>query len=88
MGKLKEGASWEELAKKNDLTPETTDFFSRNDYVPQIGYALDLQEAAFGLGENKRYPDDVFEYDKGVFVIRWNEHKGIDEKEYQEEKEK
>ena len=88
LAKLKEGKSWDDLAKENNLTSETTEFFNRNDFIPQVGYDQDLQEAAFNLGENKRYPDRVFKNKNGVFVIRWEDQKGIDEKKYQEEKEK
>ncbi len=84
--KLKEGADWEEVAKENGLKPETTDFFTRTDYISQVGYAPELQEASFGLGEDKRYADRVFENDQGVFVIRWEADQGIDEEEYQKKK--
>lgn len=88
LAKLKEGKSWGDLAKENILTSVTTDFFNRTDFIPQIGYDPDLQEAAFSLDENKRYSDRVFKNENGVFVIRWEDQKGIDEKKYQEEKEK
>ena len=72
------------------MKPETTDFFTRarQGLIPKIGYAPDLQEAIFSLDEDKRYPDKVFSNDKGAFVARWEEEKGIDEKQYPEEKEK
>ena len=86
--KLKEGKTWDDLVKENDLTPETTDFFTRTGTIPQIGYDPVLQEAVFSLDENKRYPDQVFENSRGVSVIRWDGQKGIDQQEYREEKEK
>lgn len=88
--KLHGGAAWDELAKESNLKPETTDFFTRarQGLIPKIGYAPDLQEAIFSLDEDKRYPDKVFSNDKGAFVARWEEEKGIDEKQYPEEKEK
>ncbi|UCF57197.1 MAG: hypothetical protein JSW15_01570, partial [Deltaproteobacteria bacterium] len=46
----------------------------------------DLQEAAFNLGERRRYPDRVFKNEKGVFVIRWEGRKGIDREKYEENK--
>ena len=87
LAELKGGRDWKGLAKERNLTPKTTDFFTRNDYIPQIGNAPDLQEAAFGLNENRRYSDGVFETDKGVIVIRFEERKGIDRAKYEEEKE-
>ena len=88
LGRLKGGESWEKLAKEMNLSPETTELFTRNDYISQIGYSPELQEAAFLTGENDQYPAKVFETDNGVFVIRWEGEEGIDEKKYQKEKEK
>ncbi len=87
LAQLKEGKNWDELAKKNQLTPKSSDFITRNDVVPDIGYNPGLQEAAFSLNENKKYPEDVLENARGAFVIRWEGKKGIDEKKYLEEKE-
>jgi peptidyl-prolyl cis-trans isomerase D len=86
LAELEGGKDWNELAKERNLLPKTTDFFTRNDYNPQIGYAPDLQEAAFRLREKKRYPENVFETDRGVFVIRFEGRKGIDMAKYEEEK--
>jgi peptidyl-prolyl cis-trans isomerase D len=88
--KLHGGAAWDELAKESDLESETTDFFARarRGLIPKIGYAPDLLEAIFSLGEDKRYPDKAFSNNKGAFVVRWEGEKGIDEKQYPEEKEK
>jgi hypothetical protein len=47
-----------------------------------------LQEKAFGLKEDKKYPDVIFENNAGAFVIRWEGYEGIDEKKYQEDREK
>jgi hypothetical protein len=41
---------------------------------------------AFGLSSDKRYPDKVFQNDKGVFVIRWEGEEGINQAKYEEEK--
>lgn len=87
LAQLKGGKDWKELAKKHELSPKTTDFFTRNDYMKEIGYAPDLQQAAFSLGENRRYPDHVFENERGVFAIRFEGRKGIDMAKYEEEKE-
>jgi peptidyl-prolyl cis-trans isomerase D len=88
LAKIKEGKNWDALAKESKLTLQTSDFFTRNDFIPQIGYAPDLMEEAFGLDKDKRFPDKVFENAQGVFVIRWEDQKETDEKKYQEEKDK
>ena len=87
LAELAGGKDWQELAKERNLTPKTTDFFTRNDYTRQIGYAPDLREAAFSLNENRSYPDGVFETDRGVIVVRFEGRKGIDMAKYEEEKE-
>jgi len=87
LAQLKEGKDWNELANQKQLTPKSSDYITRNDVVPDIGYDPGFQEAAFSLSEKKRYPDEVFENARGAFIIRWEGKKGIDEKEYQKEKE-
>jgi hypothetical protein len=84
---LKEGENWDDLVKKDNLKTETTEFITRNDVVPQIGYDQNFQEVAFGLNEQKKYPENVFENARGSFIIKWEGEEGIDEKKFQEEKE-
>ena len=88
LAELQKGESWDKLAKSKHLEPEESNFFSRQEPIPKIGYDPVLYELAFNLGKNKRYPDTIFENDKGAFVIRWEASKGIDEEKYQKEKEK
>jgi peptidyl-prolyl cis-trans isomerase D len=88
LAELRDGKSWDELAKERNLEPKETEFFSRREPVPEIGYEISLLETAFSLNAQKRYPDKVFENDKGAFVIRWEAKKGIDQVKYEEEKEK
>ncbi len=85
--RLNKGKSWERMAKKNGLKIHETDFFTRRGPIPDIGSAPALNEMAFKLGKDKRYTKKPFMNDKGVFVIRWEGHKGIKEKKFQEEKE-
>ena len=85
---LKGGKDWEKFAKEKRLTPENTDFFSRNEPSPKIGYDQNMLEAAFILNKNRLYPDKVFENEMGVFVIKWEGKEGIDKVKYEEEKKK
>jgi len=87
LNSLKEGADWNTLSKEEGLTPETSDFFTRNAPIPDIGFNPALTEAAFSLGEDKRYPDQVFETGGAAVVIRWEGHEGIDKAKFEEEKE-
>ena len=84
--KLKEGKDWAALAKESGLETKTTEFISRQETIPQIGHFQELQEAAFGLSQKKRYADGVFQNDKGVFVIRWEGDQDIDRNKFEEEK--
>jgi peptidyl-prolyl cis-trans isomerase D len=83
--KLKEGKDWTALSKENGLEAKTTGFFTRQGSIPQIGYDPEITEVAFGLSEDKPYPDKVFDTQKGVYVIRWEGRKGIDKKKFEEE---
>jgi peptidyl-prolyl cis-trans isomerase D len=83
---LKEGKDWAALAKEKHLETKTTEFISRQETIPQIGHFQELQEAAFSLSQKKRYADNVFQNDKGVFVIRWENEQDIDRNKFEEEK--
>ena len=83
---LKGGADWSELAKKENLKTEETGFFSRGEGIPKIGFAPSLYEAAFSLSSQKGYPDEVFEVNKKVYVIRWVNRKDINREDFDKEK--
>jgi peptidyl-prolyl cis-trans isomerase D len=83
---LKEGKDWLHLAKEDHFEVKSTGFFTRQEPVKEIGYSPDLQDMAFSLSSGKRYPDKVFQNDKGVFVIRWEGAEGINQAKYEEEK--
>ncbi len=88
LAELQKAESWDKLAENKHLKPEESNFFSRQESIPKIGYDPALNELIFSLGKDKRYQDKIFENDKGAFVIRWEASKGIDEEKYQKEKEK
>lgn len=85
---LRNGKDWIQLSKEKGMKSEKTDFFSRNNPVPGIGYISGIQDIVFNLNEKDRYPEKVFENEKGVFVIRWDTEEGIDMEEYEKEKQK
>jgi len=84
---LKGGADWSELVKKENLKTEETGFFSRGESIPKIGFAPSLYEAAFSLSSQKGYPDEVFEVNKKVYIIRWLNRKDINREDFDKEKE-
>jgi peptidyl-prolyl cis-trans isomerase D len=83
---LKGGATWSELAEKKNAKTDETDFFSRGGSIPKIGFAPSIFEAAFSLSSQKRYPDQVFEVNRKVYVIRWLDRKGINTEDFDKEK--
>jgi len=83
---LRNGGDWEELVRKAELTPRTSEFFKRGDPIKGIGQAPGLQEAVFALQEDTPYPEKVFESQSGYHVVRWEATQGIDEEAFQEEK--
>jgi peptidyl-prolyl cis-trans isomerase D len=84
---LKEGKSWEEFATEHSLSPQKSEFFTRNNSMAQAPYSSDFREVVFDLDEDRRYPDKVFENNKGIFVIRWEGREGIDKEKFEQEKE-
>jgi hypothetical protein len=84
--KLREGTDWDELAKTMNIKPEITDFFTRRDSLEMIGVTPGLNDAAFKLSENNRYPDAVLENEDEALVIRWEAEEGIDKEKYSQEK--
>jgi peptidyl-prolyl cis-trans isomerase D len=83
---LKEGKSWDQLAKEKGLTPKETGFFSRRGPIPEIGNAPELIEIAFRLNAKDPFPDKPFVNENGAFVTRWLEKQGIDETAFSKEK--
>ena len=84
---FKAGKNWDEFVRENGVDLEETFFFTRRDPVPKIGSDASLSEALFALNEHNRYFDKVYVNNKGAFVIRWLEAKGIDKQEFEKEKE-
>jgi len=83
---LRQGADWQELAKRKNTITEETGFFSRGGNIPDIGYAPSISEAAFLLSDKARYPDHPFLVHNKVYVIRWLGNKGIKEDLFDKEK--
>jgi peptidyl-prolyl cis-trans isomerase D len=86
LAELKRGKGWEELAEKKNFEPVISDFVRRRGTVPQIGYMPEMLEAAFKLSRDNLYPEEVFENDRGVFVIRWEARQGIDKENFAQQR--
>jgi hypothetical protein len=87
---LKSGKEeWAAAAKANKLEKKMTkEFTRRGDFIPEIGPAKALKEAAFTLSEKKPYPDKVFETDKGLLLIRLKARQKPGEEEFLKQKER
>ena len=83
---LKGGADWFELAKNKGLKTDETGFFTRRENIPKIGYSPLLSEVTFSLSSQKRYPDEVFEVNNNVYIIRWLTKEDINMKDFDKEK--
>ena len=84
---LKDGKSWETMAKEHNQKIQQSNFFTRREAIPDIGNAPALNEMAFKLGKDNRYTQKPFVNNMGVFIIRWEGNEGIDETKFKEEKE-
>jgi peptidyl-prolyl cis-trans isomerase D len=83
---LKGGADWFELAKNKGLKTDETGFFTRRENIPKIGYSPLLSEVTFSLSSQKRYPDEVFEVNNKVYIIKWLTKEDINMKDFDKEK--
>lgn len=88
LAELKGGRDWFELAEERGIKTDTTDFFTRLDFPPKIGVTPGLQDTVFKLNRENRFPDKIFENEKGAYVIRWEAEKGIDKEKFKKEKER
>ena len=85
---LKSGKSMSEAGEQFDVTTTTTDFFKRNESIPNIGYESAVSRAAFKLSEKNNLPENPISGQKGFFVIQFTERKEPELTAFDEEKTK
>jgi peptidyl-prolyl cis-trans isomerase D len=85
LAKLKQGEAWENFTKDSRFLHATTNFFKRNENLPELSNVPELKEAAFELNAAQKYPAKVFENDTGAFIIKWEANEDIDQAKYAEE---
>ncbi len=83
---LKNGESMDTEIEKTGLTLKSTDFFKRNEAIPEIGYEREIAQAAFKLSDEKKIPEDVIKGRKGYYVIRFKERKNPEPEAFDKEK--
>jgi peptidyl-prolyl cis-trans isomerase D len=80
----KTAGNLEKTALGNNRTVSTTDWFTRNGPVQEVGRSEAFINAAFSLTpENPLHPD-VLQTDQGFFIIAYNDQKSPEENEIQE----
>ena len=82
----KKELTWEEAVSKYKLEDRVTDFFTRKGNVPEIPMDQNFKDSVFKLNEDNIYPDKVYETPGSVVVLRFNDKQGIDEEEYNKDK--
>ncbi|NOY67957.1 MAG: peptidyl-prolyl cis-trans isomerase [Deltaproteobacteria bacterium] len=75
-------------AEKAGLQIETTGFFKKKDPIPTIGRNSEIADAAFKLGENRRFPDAEIKSRGKFYVIGYKGAKLPDDKAFETEREK
>lgn len=75
----------EEGSKKN-LTVTSTGFFKRNDTIPEIGMEQNVNNAAFLLSEEQKWPEKIIKGKTGYYVIEFKERKKPDAEGFEKEK--
>ncbi|MFA5339053.1 MAG: SurA N-terminal domain-containing protein [Candidatus Omnitrophota bacterium] len=79
--------SFESAAKGLSLSVKKTDAFARGQYIEGLGVAPEFAEAAFSLKQGEVFGDAVRVHD-GYAIVKQDSIVPIDEKKYQEEKDK
>lgn len=82
-----EGSTMEEAAKEAELELKTTDFFNRNENIPEIGYEPGIAKAAFELTLKTPFPEEPIQTQRGFYVIRLNQVKVPDDEEFAQKRE-
>lgn len=83
---LKKGKLMNAQCEKYGLKLSSTDFFKRNESIPDIGSEREIIEAAFKLSNKIKLPEKVIKGEKGYYIISFNERKEADTEGFVKEK--
>jgi peptidyl-prolyl cis-trans isomerase D len=83
---LKEGADFEAKSRELDRQPGETEFFKRNQAIPNIGFEQEISQAASALNAENKYPSDPIKGKKGYYVIAFKERKLPGEEVFEKER--
>jgi len=86
--KMKKGRSIRWASRKARAKLEETGFFERGAKdIPGIGYSEEISNAIFNLDKENPYPNDVYDLDRKVYVLKLKDIKPADMSKFEEEKE-
>jgi peptidyl-prolyl cis-trans isomerase D len=84
---VKADSRMEEISKEFNVDVSETDFFNRNQPIPNLGYDLEISRAAFTLSQEKKYPEEILKGNNGYYVITLQDLKKPDGEDFEKEKE-
>ncbi|MCP4689312.1 MAG: hypothetical protein GY859_14765 [Desulfobacterales bacterium] len=80
---LKNDKSLEEATERFGVVVKSSEWFKRNDSIPNLGSEPRIAQAAFALSPDKPLPENVLKGRKGYYVIRYKERKDADAGEFE-----
>jgi peptidyl-prolyl cis-trans isomerase D len=81
---VKSAGNLEKPARENNLEISTTDWFTRNEPVREIGRSDTFNRAAFTLTPENRIHPEVLQTDQGFFIIAFHDRQVPDQDDIQE----
>ncbi len=85
--KVKSGSVIEEISEEFDVVVSESDFFKRNQPIPNLGYEPEISNAAFDLSQEKKYPEKILKGRDGYYIIGFQDRKEPDTGDFENEKE-
>jgi peptidyl-prolyl cis-trans isomerase D len=85
--KLKKGADFKQLASQEGLKVEETGFFPRASAPPKLSASEDLRKALTALSLKNPYPEAPIFQDGKYSILHLKEAKGIDQEQFNSQKE-
>jgi peptidyl-prolyl cis-trans isomerase D len=84
--KVKSESTMEKISEEFDVVVSETDFFRRNQPIPNIGYEPEISKAAFDLSHENKYPEEILRGNNGYHVIAFQDHQEPDKEEFEKQK--
>ncbi|MDZ7830958.1 MAG: SurA N-terminal domain-containing protein [Desulfobacterales bacterium] len=84
---VKSADSIQTAAREAGIEIHTTDFFTRNQSIPEIGRDQALMDAAFNLSASEPLPDTPIDGQKGFYIIAFADKQMPDPENFETEKE-